>query len=313
MPCITARCGMASALARAKPSSRTRTNWPGSRRRSPFANLARNSSVPLAESSDGETKSSLPMRGSSEPSGRSTRTARLLPGRISAPARGSDSHVANCCDDGWKVTYTGSSSSIVVSRSAGPVTRAPSCNRARPTCPSISARIDAVVQILLRDIDDRLRRLELRARIVDVLLRHGVFGQQRLQSSDGSLCVVQSSDRAAIRSLVLHLIELVEDLPLRDDAAFVERPVDDDALDARTNLNATIRLDLRTQLVRLGDRRRSDRYDADLRRRRRGALLLRRRRGIFRTGCRDEHTKTHRSERCGSSALKSRHGATRLS
>ena len=45
-----------------------------------------------------------PTRGSSDPSGRCTRTARLLPGRISAPARGSRSHVASCCDDGWNVT-----------------------------------------------------------------------------------------------------------------------------------------------------------------------------------------------------------------
>ena len=90
---------------RVKPSSRTRTNCPGSSRRSAFANFARNSCVPLAESSDGATKLSRPDARQQRAVGQHHAHRESCCPAGSARRRADRAATSrNCCDDGWNVT-----------------------------------------------------------------------------------------------------------------------------------------------------------------------------------------------------------------
>ena len=74
---------------------------------------------------------------------------------------------------------------------------------------------DRVVEILLRCVGGGLCGLELRARVVDILLRNSAPGNERLETRDRALGVVEPSDGAAIRSIVPNEVEPVEDLPFQ--------------------------------------------------------------------------------------------------
>jgi hypothetical protein len=100
--------------------------------------------------------------------------------------------------------------------------------------------------------------------VVDVLLRDGVLGHERLETSERALGVVQSRQRATIHGVILDLIQLVENLALPDDAAFNEWAVENDAVDTRANFDSAERLDLANELVWLGDACRYYSNDADL-------------------------------------------------
>src|SRR6185369_365588 len=60
-----------------------------------------------------------------------------------------------------------------------------------------------VVDILPRGIDCGLRCVELRSRVVDVLLRDGAFLDERYESSERALGVVEAGERASRRGLVI--------------------------------------------------------------------------------------------------------------
>src|SRR5262249_15565876 len=101
-----------------------------------------------------------------------------------------------------------------------------------PDLPADLGADHAIVEVFLCGVGRGLRRLHFRSRVVDLLLPDGVLRQQRLEAGDGSLGVVEARDRASVGSIVLRRVDLVENLPFRDDGAFSEWPLDDDALDA---------------------------------------------------------------------------------
>jgi hypothetical protein len=79
---------------------------------------------------------------------------------------------------------------------------------------------DRVIEILLRRVGGGLGGLELRARVVDVLLCDRASGDERLETRDRALGIVEPSDGAAVRGIVPNDVEPVEDLAFRD-----ERPL----------------------------------------------------------------------------------------
>jgi hypothetical protein len=85
------------------------------------------------------------------------------------------------------------------------------------------------------------------------------------------------------RATVLHDVELVEDLPLLDEASLDERAVGHDSIDARTHLDAAVWLDLADEFVGFGDAGRRHGDHANLSRGRNEALL----RGLSAAASRD--------------------------
>jgi len=61
---------------------------------------------------------------------------------------------------------------------------------------------DGVVEIMLRGIRGRLRRLELRSRVVDILLRDCPPRDERFEPGDGALRILQPSGGTAIGGFV---------------------------------------------------------------------------------------------------------------
>jgi hypothetical protein len=133
--------GMAGALSRVNPMSLTCTELPRHEQAIRLWKSARNSWVPVTASSDGATGID---RGSRQL--RSVEAARPrpsgLPGWIGLRASGPDARASSCWAGGRKLTYTGSSTSMVV---AGRTDRSrpPTSGFVRPTRPPISARTTA--------------------------------------------------------------------------------------------------------------------------------------------------------------------------
>ena len=112
-----------------------------------------------------------------------------------------------------------------------------------------------------------LCRLELRSRVVDILLSDCAPRDERFEPSDRALGIIEPSGGTAICGVVSHDVEAVEHLAFRDERPLGERALGDDAVDTRSNLDASERRHLADELVRFSDRRGCNGHDTDLRRR----------------------------------------------
>ena len=229
---------------------------------------ARNSWVPVAGSSDGLTKSSLPVRAEtrSRPGGPPSPPARCPAGSASAlrdPAR----HRSRSCELGRKVTYTGSSCSIVVSRSEGPVTRAPTSSSVRPTRPRISARTTASSRFFQASSSAAWAD-STSARALSTSCCATAFRASSGSSRASVRWALASRARGApVGGVVAHALEPVQHVARLHDGALGERPRLDDAVDPSAHLDPAHRLHLAYELVGERQRLRGQGDDAHFRRR----------------------------------------------
>ena len=131
---------------------------------------------------------------------------------------------------------------------------------------------DRIVEVLPGLVERGFRGIELSARVIDVLLRDGVPGEERLEAADRALCVVVAGEDARVCGFGLDAIEAEKHLAGGDRGAFDERPLEDHALDASAHVGASRRLDLPDEIVRLRQCLRCDGDDADVGRRERARL-----------------------------------------
>src|SRR2546422_357532 len=103
-PCCTARCGTRMAPGCCKPSSRTRTNCPGSKRCCGFSSSARSSCVPVAGCSARSVKFSVPVSGYTVPAASVTCTASGPLGITSRPSFTSRRQRSTSWSEGLKFT-----------------------------------------------------------------------------------------------------------------------------------------------------------------------------------------------------------------
>ena len=212
--------------------------------------VARNSCVPVVASSEGATKSSVPVRGSRVPSGRVTCTESLLPGwmsllrvRVLLPpqellGRWTEADVDRIehVDGGEQVGGAGHPAADLQVRAAHATAR---FRRAR-----------RVVQILLRFGEVALGGLHVGPRVVHVLLRHGVLLHQRLEPVERALGVLIAGQRTPIGRLGTDPVEAVEDLTRLHAGAFGEGPLLDHAVYPRPHLDPPVGIDLTGDIER---------------------------------------------------------------